>query len=159
MNCFPWLILMFNINQSKAIISSTHFSAILNFHVPLRSLLMSLTISHKLNTLACYLGYVCMNRYTVQLQSIRTYELSTLLVQQAEIKYIYNENLQLQIPTHLWLLLACIHHRLFKKTFKLQRSILNILQFSSLYMPHTYSSAQVWSWDMITILILIFQML
>jgi len=139
---------MFNINQNNATVSSTQFSAILNLHVPLCSLLMLLTISHKLNTLACYLGYVCMNRYTVQLQSIQTYELSTLLVQQAEIKYIYNENLQLQIPTHFWQLLACIDHRLFNKTFKLQRSILNdfavqftihstnIFQYTSLIMGY-----------------------
>ena len=89
MNRFPWLILTFNINQSTVTTSSTQFSAILNLHVPLCSLLMWLTISHKLNTFACYLGYVCMNRYKVQLQSIWIYELLTPLVQQAEIKYIY----------------------------------------------------------------------
>lgn len=89
MNCFTWLILMFNINQSKVTTPSTQFSAILNLHVPLCSLLMWLTISHKLNTFACYLSYVCTNRYTVYLQSIWIYELSTPLVQQAEIKYIY----------------------------------------------------------------------
>jgi len=89
MNCFPWLILMFNVNQSKVTTSSIQFSPILNLHVPLCSLLMWLTLSHKLNTLACYLGYECMNRCKVQLQSIWIYELSTSLVQQAEIKYIY----------------------------------------------------------------------
>lgn len=77
---------MSDINQSK-VTTSTHFTAILNLHVPLCSLLMWLTISHKLNTFA-YLGYVCMNRYKVQLQFIGIYELSTPLVQQAEIKYI-----------------------------------------------------------------------
>lgn len=134
MNCFPWLILMFNINQSKITISSTHFTAILNLHVPLYSLLKWLTISHKLNTSAWYLGYVWMNRYKVQLQSIEIYELSTVLVQQAEIKYmyIYIENIQLQLCTHFLLLLDCIHHMLFKKLFQLQKSILNILQFRSL---------------------------
>ena len=67
-----------------------------------------------------------------------------------------SHQIQLQVCTHFWLLLACIRHRLLKKTFKLQRSILNILQFSSLYIPKTFFSTQVWSWDMITILILIF---
>lgn len=146
MNCFPWLILKCNINQSKVTTSSTQFSAILNVHVPLYSPLMWLTISHKLNTSACYLGYVCMNRYKVHLQSIWIYELSTPLLQQAEIKYTYNENIQLKVRKHFWLLLACIRHR----------CILNILQFSSLYIPKTYSSTQVWSWNVITILILIF---
>ena len=88
MNCFPWLILTFNINQSKVTTFSTQFTAILNLNVRLCSLVMWLTISHKLNTFAWYLGYVSMNRYKVQLQSIWSYELSTPLVKQAEIKYI-----------------------------------------------------------------------
>jgi len=52
---------MFNMNQSKATTSSTQFSAILNLHVPLCSLLTWLTISHKLNTFACYLFGLCMH--------------------------------------------------------------------------------------------------